>query len=43
MIAGSEATACRTLYYTLRVSTPGSTIHIGPGEFTRNGALEPGA
>ena len=35
----SEAEACRTVYNAMRVSTPGSTIRIGPGEFTRNGAL----
>jgi hypothetical protein len=30
----SEATACLTLYGANRKSTPGSTINIGPGEFT---------
>jgi hypothetical protein len=30
----SEATACPTLHAAIRLSTPGSTIHIGPGEFS---------
>ncbi len=36
----SEATACPTLYEALRLSTPGSVIHIGPGEFRREAGGE---
>lgn len=37
----SEATACLTVHSAIGKSTPFSTIHIGPGEFHRNGSLNP--
>lgn len=37
----SEASSCLTLYRALTISTPGSTIHIGPGEFLRGGGFNP--
>jgi len=37
----SEAAACRTVYNAIRLSTPGSTIQIGRGEFNRDGGLSP--
>lgn len=36
----SEATACLTVYRALARSTPFGIIHIGPGEFRRNGGWQ---
>jgi hypothetical protein len=37
----SETTACLSIAVAMRKSTPGSTIHIGPGEFHNFYQLEP--